>query len=109
MLQSRPTLQSVLAFSLGLLLSACSSKPGDELVGVWTIDNEATMAANPGMSRTNKVFSFEFTKDGKIISRRDNKEHPAVYIIKNVEGETLTLDVKSGEGEKLRTEELGKV
>jgi len=88
--QSRFTRFLVFGLFFGLLLSACSSKPADRLVDTWTIDNEAMMAENPEMKgRDNKMFSFEFTKDGRFIVKRGEKnykETPATYTIKKTEG-----------------------
>lgn len=121
MFQSRITLFSIFAFTFGLLLSACSSKPEDKIVGVWTMDLQATMAEDPKMKDMPeaeketamkaaeaflKDMSFEFTKDGKAIAKLGDKEETGTYTIKKAEGDTLTIEMTSGEGEKVRNQEM---
>ena len=120
MLQSRIALFSI-AFVFGLLLTACSSKPEDKIIGTWTVDIDATMAEDPKMKempeeqkeqakKAAEAFlsnmSFEFTKDGQAIAKMGDKEQKGAFTIKKTEGDTLTLDMTSGEGENVRTQEM---
>lgn len=120
MLQSRIALFSI-AFVFGLLLTACSSKPEDKIVGTWTVDIDATLAGDPKMKdmpeeqkeqakKATEAFfsnmSFEFTKDGQATSKMGEKEQKGTFVIKKTEGDTLTLDMTSGEGESVKTQEM---
>lgn len=100
---------------------AAGAAGGEALVGKWGIDLEATMAEDPNMKnmpeeqkaqamQTAQAFlgsmSFEFTGDGKAIARMGDKEEIGNYTVKSTEGDTLTLEMKSGEGDMAKTEEM---
>ncbi|MEZ4432797.1 MAG: hypothetical protein R3F65_10315 [bacterium] len=100
---------------------AAGAAGGEALVGKWGIDLEATMAEDPNMKnmpeeqkaqamQTAQAFlgtmSFEFTNDGKAIARMGDKEEIGNYTVKSTEGDTLTLEMKSGEGDMAKTEEM---
>lgn len=93
----------------------------DAIVGKWTIDLEATMAEDPKMKdmpqeqkdqamKAAAAFlsnmSFEFTKDGKAIAKMGDKEEAGAYTVKSVAGDTLTIEMKQGEGDAAKTEEM---
>jgi hypothetical protein len=91
------------------------------LVGKWTIDLEATMAEDPKMKDMPqdqkdqamkaaeafmKEMSFEFTADGKAIARMGEKEELGAYTIKSTEGDTMTIEMKQGEGDMAKVDEM---
>lgn len=94
---------------------------GGPLVGKWTIDIQATMAEDPKVKdmpeaekeqamKAAEAFmtgmSFEFTADGKAISRMGDKEDIGAYTIKSTEGDTMMLEMKQGEGDMAKVEEM---
>lgn len=112
---------SLVAFCFGLFLAACAGKTEDKIVGVWGIDLEASMAEDPKFKEmpedqkkqameAAKAFmgsmSFEFTKDGKAVAKMGEKEEKGTYTVKKVEGDTVTIEMKQGEGDKAKAEEM---
>lgn len=121
MFNRRTAVISLVAFAFGLFLTACSGKPEDKIIGKWTIDLEATMAADEKMKEMPeeakkqameqaKAFlgnmSFEFTKDGKAIAKMGDKEETSTFTVKKAEGNTVTVEMTEGEGDKAKKEEM---
>lgn len=121
MFNRRIAILSVIAFTFGMFLVACSGKAEDKIVGKWGMDLEATMSADPKMKdmpedakkqamEQAKAFlgnmSFEFTKDGQAIAKMGDKEEKSSYKITKAEGNTLTIEMTEGEGDKAKKEEM---
>jgi hypothetical protein len=111
---------SIAALFVGLLVVGCS-KPADKIVGTWTIDVEATLKADPKTKDMKpddlkkqvemaKKFmgemTFEFTKDGKMVAAFGKEKKEGTYTVKATEGNTVTLETKTKEGDKVKEEEL---
>lgn len=95
--------------------------PEEAVIGRWTIDLEATMAADPKMRempadakreamKQAKAFlgsmSFEFTRSGTAIARMGDKEERSSYRIVGVDGNTLDIRMTEGSGAKMRSEQM---
>jgi len=121
MFNRRIAILSLFAFAFGMFLTACSGKPEDKIIGKWTIDLEATMAADEKMKEMPeeakkqameqaKAFlgnmSFEFTKDGQAIAKMGDKEEKSTYKVTKAEGSTLTVEMTEGEGDKAKKETM---
>lgn len=120
MIQQRFPLFAIFALLMGLAVAGCS-KPEDKLVGVWTIDVEATMKEDPKTKDLKEEdlkkqvemakkfmgeMSFEFTKDGKMIASFGKEKKEGSYTVKGTEGNTVTLETKTMKGDKEKVEEL---
>ena len=121
MFNRRFAILAIFSFTLGLFTVACGGKAEDKLVGKWGINLEATMAADPKMKEMPedakkkameqaKAFlgnmSFEFTKDGQAIAKMGDKEEKSTYKVTKTEGNTLTIEMTEGEGDKAKKETM---
>ncbi len=103
---------------LGVALSACS-KPADQIVGEWVYDQES-LKNDPDFKKMEKAdqerslkmavllhsMSFVFTKDGKIQSKMGTSSQKGTYVVRGVEGKTITLATTIKADKKSRTEDL---
>lgn len=119
MLRARIALSTLLALAVGLASVACSSKPSEKIVGTWKIDLEATAAEDPRIKNMTDEerakameaaetflanMAFEFTGDGKAITKIGDQTLEGTYTVKHADGDSLQLETTVGEGEKVKTQ-----
>lgn len=119
MLHARLAQSMLFALAIGLVSVACSSKPTDKIVGIWSINLAATAAEDPRIKdmtdeqraeamEAAEAFlanmTVEFTSDGKAITKMGDRTQEGTYTVKRVDGDSLQLETTVGEGDKVKTQ-----
>ena len=115
----RVALFALIAFVVPALLVGCDKKPGDKLVGSWTIDTEAFKASEEYkkapdeqkkmMEEMMKAMQMDITFTADTIKSsvkmgEETKTDEAKYTIAKTEGDKLVLSSVSKDGTKEEVE-----